>query len=145
MLCCFALFVCLSLLASFFLPSHLSFKNMYMHVHNRCLTFLPSPESAADWPPPAAVCSASGRAAPPPRGSVSAALLSPAQLPRSPADTGGPCVRRTADRSCTPTCCHRCSSSRCDLCALCRGGPLPTSSLPHPLPRPLPWPSYRAG
>ena len=30
-LCCFALFVCLTLLASFFLPSHLSFKNMYMH------------------------------------------------------------------------------------------------------------------
>ena len=30
MLCCFALFVCLTLLASFFLPSHLSFKNMYM-------------------------------------------------------------------------------------------------------------------
>ena len=29
-LCCFALFVCLTLLASFFLPSHLSFKNMYM-------------------------------------------------------------------------------------------------------------------
>ena len=28
-LCCFALFVCLTLLASFFLPSHLSFKNMY--------------------------------------------------------------------------------------------------------------------
>ena len=26
---CFALFVCLTLLASFFLPSHLSFKNMY--------------------------------------------------------------------------------------------------------------------
>ena len=32
-LCCFALFVCLTLLASFFLPSHLSFKNMYIHVH----------------------------------------------------------------------------------------------------------------
>ena len=29
-LCCFALFVCLTLLASFFLPSHLSFKNMHM-------------------------------------------------------------------------------------------------------------------
>ena len=29
-LCCFALFVCLTLLASFFLPSHLSFKNMYL-------------------------------------------------------------------------------------------------------------------
>ena len=29
-LCCFALFVCLTLLASFFLPSHLSFKNMYV-------------------------------------------------------------------------------------------------------------------
>ena len=28
-LCCFALFVCLTLLAAFFLPSHLSFKNMY--------------------------------------------------------------------------------------------------------------------
>ena len=32
MLCCFALFVCLTLLASFFLPSHLSFKNTYIHV-----------------------------------------------------------------------------------------------------------------
>ena len=32
-LCCFALFVCLTLLASFFLPSHLSFKNMYIHVY----------------------------------------------------------------------------------------------------------------
>ena len=30
-LCCFALFVCLTLLASFFLPSRLSFKNMYIH------------------------------------------------------------------------------------------------------------------
>ena len=29
-LCCFALFVCLTLLASFFLPSHLSFKNIVM-------------------------------------------------------------------------------------------------------------------
>ena len=29
-LCCFALFVCLTVLATFFLPSHLSFKNMYM-------------------------------------------------------------------------------------------------------------------
>ena len=29
-LCCFALFVCLTLLASFFLPSHISFKNMYI-------------------------------------------------------------------------------------------------------------------
>ena len=29
-LCCFALFVCLTLPASFFLPSHLSFKNMYI-------------------------------------------------------------------------------------------------------------------
>ena len=29
-LCCFALFVCLTLLASLFLPSHLSFKNMYI-------------------------------------------------------------------------------------------------------------------
>ena len=33
MLCCFALFVCLTLLASFFLPSHLSFKNMYMYMY----------------------------------------------------------------------------------------------------------------
>ena len=32
-LCCFALFVCLTLLASFFLPSHLSFKNVYMCFH----------------------------------------------------------------------------------------------------------------
>ena len=30
MLCCFALFVCLTLLASFFFPSHLSFKNMFI-------------------------------------------------------------------------------------------------------------------
>ena len=33
MLCCFALFVCLTLLASFFLPSHLSFKNTYIYIH----------------------------------------------------------------------------------------------------------------
>ena len=33
-LCCFALFVCLTLLASFFLPSHLSFKNMYIIIQN---------------------------------------------------------------------------------------------------------------
>ena len=32
-MCCFALFVCLILLASFFLPSHLSFKNMYMYMY----------------------------------------------------------------------------------------------------------------
>ena len=32
-LCCFALFVCLTLLASFFLPSHLSFKNMYIYMN----------------------------------------------------------------------------------------------------------------
>ena len=32
-LCCFALFICLTLLASFFLPSHLSFKNMYMYMY----------------------------------------------------------------------------------------------------------------
>ena len=41
-LCCFALFVCLTLLASFFLPSHLSFKNMYqytLHVYT-CTTHL---------------------------------------------------------------------------------------------------------
>ena len=31
-LCYFALFVCLTLLASFFLPSHLSIKNMYMYI-----------------------------------------------------------------------------------------------------------------
>ena len=36
-LCCFALFVCLNLLASFFLPSHLSL-NMYIHVHVYILT-----------------------------------------------------------------------------------------------------------
>ena len=35
-LCCFALFVCLTLLASFFLPSHISFKNMY----NICRCFV---------------------------------------------------------------------------------------------------------
>ena len=29
-LCCFALFVCLSLIASFFLPSHLSLKHVYI-------------------------------------------------------------------------------------------------------------------
>ena len=40
-LCCFVLFVCLtyvrSLPASFFLPSHLSFKNMYMYLHTHHL------------------------------------------------------------------------------------------------------------
>ena len=35
MLCCFALFVCLTLLASFFLPSHLSLKHVYMHTVTR--------------------------------------------------------------------------------------------------------------
>ena len=35
-LCCFALFVCLTLLASFFLPSHLSFKNMFMYSKCTC-------------------------------------------------------------------------------------------------------------
>ena len=39
-LCCFALFVCLTLLASFFLPSHLSFKNMYMYASHTLLTVL---------------------------------------------------------------------------------------------------------
>ena len=39
-LCCFALFVCLTLLASFFLPSHLSFKNMYMYLGNRNATYI---------------------------------------------------------------------------------------------------------
>ena len=34
-LCCFALFVCLTLLASFFLPSHLSFKNMYISAEDK--------------------------------------------------------------------------------------------------------------
>ena len=33
-LCCFALFVCLTLLASFFLPSHLSFKTCIVHLHS---------------------------------------------------------------------------------------------------------------
>ena len=33
--CCFALFVCLTLLAYFFLPSHLSFKNMYSSVNQQ--------------------------------------------------------------------------------------------------------------
>ena len=32
-LCYFALFVCLTLLASFFLPSHLSFKNMHIYMY----------------------------------------------------------------------------------------------------------------
>ena len=38
-LCCFALFVCLTLLASSFLPSHLSFKNMYMYMYILGLVF----------------------------------------------------------------------------------------------------------
>ena len=38
-LCFFALFVCLTLLASFFLPSHLSFKNMYMYMYILGLVF----------------------------------------------------------------------------------------------------------
>ena len=37
-MCCFALFVCLTLLASFFLPSHLSFKNMYLRL--QCITYM---------------------------------------------------------------------------------------------------------
>ena len=39
-LCCFAMFVCLPLLASFFLPSHLSFKNMYTLPPTLSLYFL---------------------------------------------------------------------------------------------------------
>ena len=39
-LCCFALFVCLTLLASFFLPSHLSFRNMYMYMYMYIYTCL---------------------------------------------------------------------------------------------------------
>ena len=38
-LCCFALFVCLTLLASFFLPSHLSFKNMYVYIELELAVF----------------------------------------------------------------------------------------------------------
>ena len=38
-LCCFALFVCLTLFASFFLPSHLSFKNMYMYIQCSFILF----------------------------------------------------------------------------------------------------------
>ena len=34
-LCCFTLFVCLTLLASFFLPSHLSFKNIHIYLKTR--------------------------------------------------------------------------------------------------------------
>ena len=39
MLCCFALFVCLTLLASFFLPSHLSLKTCTctVYVHVQCM------------------------------------------------------------------------------------------------------------
>ena len=42
-LCCFALFVCLTLLASFFLLSHLSFKNMYMQVGRKDPVLFPGP------------------------------------------------------------------------------------------------------
>ena len=38
-LCCFALFVCLILLASFFLPSHLSFMYNIMIVYSNCKAF----------------------------------------------------------------------------------------------------------
>ena len=41
-LCCFALFVCLTLLGSFFLPSHLSFKNMYTIIIIISLSYRPS-------------------------------------------------------------------------------------------------------
>ena len=43
-LCCFALFVCLTLLAFFFLPSHLSFKNMYIPLQG---TFVTNQETVA--------------------------------------------------------------------------------------------------
>ena len=36
-LCCFALFVCLTLLASFFLTSHLSIKHVHACIHVRTL------------------------------------------------------------------------------------------------------------
>ena len=45
-LCCFALFVCLTVLASFFLPSHLSFKNMYLHVCISEVILTPFPQHA---------------------------------------------------------------------------------------------------
>ena len=53
-LCCFALFVCLTLLASFFLPSHLSFKNMYMctcstHCRLPLNSFLEAEAHVAPW------------------------------------------------------------------------------------------------
>ena len=57
-LCCFALFVCLTLLASSFLPSHLSFKYMYKHVcrtHCRLATNTarnhPILPTVSDWIP----------------------------------------------------------------------------------------------
>ena len=43
--CYFALFVCLTLLASFFLPSHLSFKSMYMYITKYGCVFLKLGES----------------------------------------------------------------------------------------------------
>ena len=47
-LCCFALFVCLTLLASFFLPSHLSFKNMYSICTCTCTSYVPSASAFHD-------------------------------------------------------------------------------------------------
>ena len=38
-LCCFALFVCLTLLASFFLPSHLQLKT-YTYTHDMLCTYI---------------------------------------------------------------------------------------------------------
>ena len=43
--CCFALFVCLTLLASFFPPSHLSFQNMCMYITKYGCVFLKLGES----------------------------------------------------------------------------------------------------
>ena len=48
MRCCFALFVCLILLASFFLPSHLSFKNMHTMFFLFCFNSLGLPFAGPD-------------------------------------------------------------------------------------------------
>ena len=54
-LCCFALFVCLTLLASFFLPSHFSLKNMYIihssnsYYRNSCRILLSVCDSGTVW------------------------------------------------------------------------------------------------
>ena len=91
-LCCFALFVCLTLLASFFLPSHLSLKHVHVqYMYTFCDTVIvcspsplppPLPPSYSPLPPHPLPLSLLFSPSPPP--SLPPSLLfSPSPLPSS--------------------------------------------------------------